>query len=137
MNTLKFQIYNGSSFGDAIYFDSKEVGFFRRVPANEFNLIKPNYNKPIAFDTSKLSSETSTRERWIFTFEIIHMFGTTKSKIKSLVDAGYKIRVFYEYKITPAEYKDCILSKSYKESYIYGSEEALIKTSLVFKGEVA
>jgi hypothetical protein len=136
MDSIKFQIYNGSTFGTAIYFDDRELGFIKRIPANEFQTITANYNKPVIFDISKFSDQVSTRERWIFEVEIIHFWQTTKPKVESLVAASYKIRMFYEYKITPANYKDCILSKSYKENYIYGSEQALIVTNLIFKGEV-
>lgn len=136
MNALKFQIYNGSSFGDLIYFYPEEVEFFKRIPANEFELIEPNYNKPVPFDKSKFSDQVSTRERWIFSFNIIHFWKTTKPKVESLISAAYKIRVYYEYAVSASNYKDCVLSKKYKESYIYGSEQALVITSLIFKGEV-
>lgn len=136
MNALKFEIYNGSGFGDPIYFYPEEVEFFKRVPANEFEMVEPNYNKPIPFDISKFSDQVSTRERWIFAFNIIHKWKTTKTKVESLIDANYKIRVYYEYTINAASYKDCVLSKRYKEYYIYGSEKALVITSLVFKGGV-
>jgi len=134
MTIFQVQLWNGSSWATTVEFNEKEVGFIHLVPACEIETMFPSDFKPRLYDNSRQSA--TTNERLIINIEIVHASKLTLPKVVQIIGAGYKIRVYYEYKVNAATYKDMIVSRQYKEIYKYGSEAAYIVTQLQFRGEV-
>ena len=93
-----------------------------------------SYSEPTVYDPSKVSSSCSGRENWHMEIAIYHFLTTTKPKVEQLINASYKLRVFYKYIEDVATSKDMIIDPNYSEFYIWGHEKAKIFTKLQMFG---
>ena len=135
-NSLKIQLYNGSSYATTIYFQEDELRDLNVIPLIDIDQLQPTGNiYPLLHDLDRINEDASRdRYRIDITFRIHKR--ATKTNVDSILANDYKFKIYYEYLINSATNIECLLDPQFEEIFYFGMEAYDHIMKLSFYGEV-
>jgi len=133
--SVKILLWNGTSWATTVEFYEEEVNECELRPLNDVVKLQNFEYYPQMVDSSKISIAAGGREGWQLNMQIYHNWATTRAKVEQIIEADYKMRVYYTYAGDSSVYKDFVVDPNYSEFFVYGYEDAVVTTVLQFFGE--
>ena len=98
-----------------------DVQIFDRRPPR----VLDNINGSLGYTTP---NDFPVRLYEMCTVQILHYYGTTQAKVKSIFDYELGFRVYYEFEKDNTNYYEGILDPNYSTKYWYGQELVIVST---------